>query len=182
MKIMAAWNLHHGVSLGILEQLIGCATVFGTVMTQVQLGTNWLGLGLIALWMLSPIGSQSTTLVLTFVHSNITSNVTVLYFDTRQASIFTTSDTPEAFQTPLDALYLASLVSSESAKNASMDLWGNLKIPAYKQLLANLPAASSGWISVPSGDVPYSSLIGIPTINVSKTGNTTFAVESTYLD
>lgn len=63
-----------------------------------------------------------------------------------------------------------------------MDLWGNLKIPAYKQLLANLPAASSRRISVPSGDVPYSSLIGIPTINVSKTGNTTFAVESTYLD
>jgi hypothetical protein len=182
MKIMAAWNLHHGVSLGILEQLMGSATVFGTVMTQVQLGSNWLGLGLIALWMLSPIGSQSTTSVLTFVHSNITSNVAVLYFDTRQASIFTTSDNPEAFQTPLDALYLASLVSSESAKNASMDLWGNLKIPAYKQLLANLPAASSGWISVPSGDVPYSSLIGIPTINVSKTGNTTFAVESTYLD
>lgn len=124
-------------------------------MTQVQLGTNWLGLGLIALWMLSPIGSQSTTSVLTFVHSNITLNVAVLYFDTRLASIFTTSDNPEAFQTPLDALHLASLVSSESAKNASMDLWGNLKIPAYKQLLANLPAASSGWISVPSGDVPY---------------------------
>ena len=83
MKIMAAWNPHHGVSLGIPEQLMGSATVFGTVMTQVQLGTNWLGLGLIALWMLSPIGSQSTTSVLTSVLSKITSNVAVPYFDTR---------------------------------------------------------------------------------------------------
>jgi len=40
MKIMAAWNLHHGVSLGMVEQLMGSATVFGTVMTQAQLGTN----------------------------------------------------------------------------------------------------------------------------------------------
>jgi hypothetical protein len=166
----------------MLEQLMGSATVFGTVMTQVQLGTNWLGLGLITIWILSPVGSQSAGRVLDTVLANITSNVTVPYFDTRQASIFTTSGHPEAFQTPLNALYVASVVSSESAKNASMDLWGNLKIPAYKQLLANLPAASSRWVSVPTRDVPYSSLIGIPTINMSKTGNTTFAVESTYLD
>lgn len=67
---------------------MGSAIVF--LMTQVRLGTNWLGLGLIVLCMLSPIGSQSTTSVLTFVLSNITSNVAVSYFDTRQASIFTT--------------------------------------------------------------------------------------------
>ena len=63
MKIMAAWNLHHDMSLDMLEQLMGSATVFGTVMTQVRLGINRLGLGLIALWVLSPIGGQSTTSV-----------------------------------------------------------------------------------------------------------------------
>ncbi|OCK80097.1 hypothetical protein K432DRAFT_393328 [Lepidopterella palustris CBS 459.81] len=182
IKTLAAWKLHLGITLGLLEQLMGSTTVFGTLVTQAQLGINRIGIGLVALWILSPIGSHSSQPALTTVLQNVSSSVGATYLDTRQASKFGVSGTPEALQTPLNAIYLAALMSSEPTKNSSMDLWGNVKIPAYKQLAASLPEASSGWISVPQGAVSYSSLLGIPALNISTTGNTTFAVETTYLD
>ena len=160
---------------------MGSTTVFGTLMTQVLLGANWLGFGLAILWALSPLGSKSSQPAFSTIRQNISSDTVVTYFDTSQASKFSL-DLPEAFQTPLNAVYSALLMSPESVKNSTMDTWGNIKIPDHKRLATSFPPASSGWIPVPQNGVPYSSLLGIPTVNISAVGNTTFTVETTYLD
>ena len=54
MAKFAAWRLERGVSLGVLEQLMGSKTVFGTLSTQVILRTfNVAGVVLVLLW--SPV-------------------------------------------------------------------------------------------------------------------------------
>lgn len=93
---------------------------------------------------------------------------------------------------PINALYAGSLMGPETAKLASMDQWGNIKIPYFDRLSKNLTVNSTGWISLSGlkpGDITYSSLLGVP---VSKSlgrgvdeelkpANTTWTMSTTHL-
>jgi len=177
MKI-AGWKLEKGTSLGTLEQLTGSRTVFGAVHTQFHLGSyNLMGLALILIWIMSPIGGQSTSRLLGTNHHETNRSTLVHYTDTR-GSLFSTwlsLDGSNSYDVGLLSTVLsASITAPLVIKNSSLDLWGNVKIPY-------LLSSESSWS--PTGQMDsssYSSTVGLPIFGLPD-GRTTFSVESTQV-
>lgn len=61
LNFFARLRLEQGSSLGVLEQLVGSQTVYGAVWVQVVLRNfNVLGVFLVLLWLVSPLGGQAS--------------------------------------------------------------------------------------------------------------------------
>jgi hypothetical protein len=140
-------------------------------------------IGLAILWASSPIGNYLIPKLAQEVPHASISNVTIKYLDTTQASVFYDSQLyPEAESGGINALYQSGLITSQSSRASSMDQWGNIKIPYYSRLDANITANASGWKHPPETGSPYSALLGIPISGLTAPGNTTFMMTTTYLD
>jgi hypothetical protein len=182
-KKMATWRLEQGSTIGLLEQLLQSRTVFAAVTTQISLrACNSLGLGLVLLWILSPFGSQSSLRILSTELTSTSTTQTVPYVDTigHDADTFDAADDVTFLMNGLKPAYVTSLLGPASAKNGTLDLWGNVKIPFLSQV--GQPRGDE-WLTVPVSDTAaaiYSSLIGIPIAGLGL-GNATFALESTYM-
>jgi hypothetical protein len=180
---LASWKLERGAALGLLEQLMGSRTVGGTIATQFRLySLSLVAIGLISLWLLSPLGSQAVLRILSTTTKPITSTGNVTYVNTRQPSFSGYTEFYDSWFSGFATSFSASLLASPDVKNGSMDLWNNVKIP-YFSSLSNIPEDSDGWVQIPQNNntTIYSSLFGIP-ISGLPTGNTTLNLESTYLE
>ncbi|CAH0043613.1 unnamed protein product [Clonostachys solani] len=185
MTQVARWKLEEGASIGSLEQLLGSRTVGGAVLTQYHLRAfNFLGIGILILWALSPVGSQA---ILRLAEPKLVTYTTagdVAYFDHLRNAVEGEPAMPggnvdaenNGTINVMDTLYGAMVLAPSSTKNSGMDLWGNVKIPRLS------PGNTDEWQDVTAeSTIVYSSLLGIPVANIS-TGNTTFNVESSYID
>lgn len=182
-KQAASWRLERGITLGHLEQLNGSFTLFGTLTTQaLLLAFNFLGLALLLLWALSPVGGLASSGIITTAFRPVPSNTTPNYLNTSQSSIFDSGADYEDLLPTLNSLYMSSLMAPQTVKNSTMDLWDNIKIPYLSRLAPNSTQNSTGWRKVPDGSVYYSSLLRIPLANLPKLGNATFAMETSYFD
>lgn len=173
---------------------MGSRTVGGTLVTLFQLRVvNILGIGLLALWVTSPLGAQSFIRMLS-TRANIevgTTNVT--YFDVGSRTWFPTwlpkknvedqageEDQQQCPQYGHDGIstYSALLLSSDAAKTDPADLWGNVRIPLIEHT-----ATDDHWqeVLVDASLSQWSSLRGIPIHNTFTTGNTTFSIESSHI-
>ncbi|KAG9251024.1 uncharacterized protein F5Z01DRAFT_628340 [Emericellopsis atlantica] len=187
MVQVARYRLEQGSTLGTLEQLLGSRTVGGAVLSPFHLkGVNLLAVGLLLLWVFSPLGAQSILRMLLPQLSSRVQDSGVQYFDTRAKSLlsdYTASSAGSAIssQVAIDlfgTIYTSLLLAPSVVKNDTMDLWGNVKIPL---LPASSSSASSSWRELKQGDIPrYSAMVGIPLLNVSE-GNTSFTLESSYI-
>jgi hypothetical protein len=180
---LASWRLERGAAIGLLEQLMGSRTVGGAITTQFRLrSVGLVAVGLIFLWLLSPLGSQAVQRILTTTARPITSSGNVTYVNTRQPSYSGYTYFYDSWFSGFASLLTAALLASPDVKKGSRDLWGNVKIP-YFSSLSNITQDSDGWIQVPqnTNTTIYSSLFGIP-ISGLPTGNTSFNLESTYLE
>ncbi|KAL2063472.1 hypothetical protein VTL71DRAFT_5277 [Oculimacula yallundae] len=180
----ATWKLEQGTTLGALEQLMGSRTVASTFATQVQLRSfNLIGLGLLLVWSLSPIGGQAILHILYTPEKYTTSQANITYFNSRQQSYSAPAGPFQNQWYPgFTILFGSSLLAPTAVKKSSMDIWGNVKLPFYSSL-ANAPKDDDGWIKVAgaNGSLVYSSLFGIP-ISGLEFGNTTLSVESSYIE
>jgi hypothetical protein len=183
---LATWKLEKGSTLGLLEQLMGSRTVASTIITQFQLRSfNLIGIGLIALWSLSPIGSQSVLHILSDPLVPISSSTTVTYFNLRQQSFGAPGGEFELMWfNGFSLLFGASLLAPPAVKDGNMDLWGNPKIPVLSSVMSSgaIPDAD-GWVQIPRGNFTptYSSLFGLPMKGMAL-GNTTVNVETSYIE
>ncbi|KAG9233550.1 hypothetical protein BJ875DRAFT_543673 [Amylocarpus encephaloides] len=181
----AHWRLEQGGALGNLEQLMGSKTIWATFHTHFRLRSfNAIAAVLMLAWCFEPLGVQSVQQILTEVGKPTTVDTTVSYINSRQQSYSSPSG---SFQNQwfagFSVLFGSSLLSTADAKNSTMDLWGNVKIP----YLANIRDAGAqmdkdGWVQVPTNVTPiYSSIFGLPIAGLLN-GNTTFNVESSYTE
>ena len=149
---------------------------------QVRLGAlNIIGLCLIVLWGLSPIGGQASLRLLLQGTSNTTDfhNITYLSTDSIAAS---NADPAAEYDFLLNSLYSAALFERYDEQSGSMDIWNNVKIPTIEPLIAFGEQNSEGWLSVDANSsIAYSSLVGIPVSGLNISANTTFNIESYYL-
>ncbi|KAI9053333.1 hypothetical protein LZ554_002293 [Drepanopeziza brunnea f. sp. 'monogermtubi'] len=186
VKLFAAWRLEQGISLGVLEQIIGSSTLGGLLTTHSLLRPfNLASLGLFTLWIFSPIGSRVSLGLIEPRDRPVTA--AVQYLDTAQQSKFYSEvpeEVPEVIARPIASVYSSSLMTPDAFKNSSMDLWGNVKIPYYSRLPEPIVADASGWTQVSeSRDIVYSSFIGIPmSKNNIQGANTTWTMTTTYLE
>lgn len=181
----ARWKLERGTTLGALEQLIGSRTVGATILNLIQLRSlNIVGAALVAIWALSPLGTQS---ILRMMSSQIVPEPTpanIIYFDTNARSqavewahsmSFSHATSMTSFR-PMSTLYNTFVSMPGGTKADAMDIWGNVKIPFLQRL------DTADWIQLDQGPnaTEYSSLAGIPLNNIS-VGNTLFSLESSYI-
>lgn len=163
---------------------MGSRTVISTITTQIRLRTfNLIGLALVALWLLSPLGSQAVLNILQSPLAPKPSSALVTYFNSRAQSYSAPSGAfKNTWYYGFTMLFGASLLSPVSIKTSDMDLWENVKIPYFSSVLNASPAPDAdGWTYLPDDFRPtYSSLFGIPISGVLP-GNTTFTMESSYL-
>jgi hypothetical protein len=181
----AGYRLEHGIMLGSLEQIMGSRTLGGTLGTHARLRSfNLMALGLLALWAMSPVGSQAVLRLVSPKLANGTSQITMPYFNADKESVFASSvinSAPSSAQiqssTTITSMFVAAILSPSDIKTGTTDLWGNVKIP-YSSSLE--PAAAGGWAS-PNDSVVYSSLTGVPFAAV-QVGSTEFTMESSYME
>ncbi|KAG9236367.1 hypothetical protein BJ875DRAFT_372328 [Amylocarpus encephaloides] len=179
----ATYQLEQGTTLGLLERLIGSRTVFGTIGTQIRLGSfPFLSLGMITLWLISPFGSQAALRMLGTSLSPLPSTANVTFMNTRQPSYSGLGLFQDNWFAGFASLFAASLLAPSLTKLGPADLWGNVKIPISASL-SNLVEDANGWREIPTANFTptYSSLFGIPLGNIP-VGNSTFNIESTYLE
>ncbi|KAI9794778.1 MAG: hypothetical protein M1816_002906 [Peltula sp. TS41687] len=189
-RTIAAYKAERGIRLSTLERLIGCHSFMAAVERQVEFHTlDLLGLVIVLIWVLSPIGGQSALRILRKTPQ------TVYYdADVRYLSPWAAVDQGLAGASNMNSqrmsyvpLFMASIMSAKTQQDSSMDLWGNIKIPVIRSLepLASATAMDGvgAWRKVPqTGTVPYSSLIGIPVAGIPLEGSSNFTMESMYWD
>ncbi|KAL6412031.1 hypothetical protein AUP68_04411 [Ilyonectria robusta] len=170
---IACWKLENGATLGVLEQLMGSRTFGATLATHYQLRIfNLSGLALLTIWSLSPLGGQSLLRILNVESRNF--NSTGYYFDNTRSFPFSGE------QFFVDSAYDNALFAPSSVIEGPMDIWGNVKIPFFQGTSVGLD--DEDWRELSREDThQYSSLVGIPATNIS-TGNTTFSIQSSYID
>ncbi|PKY01766.1 hypothetical protein P168DRAFT_299301 [Aspergillus campestris IBT 28561] len=179
-RVIATWRLERGCSLGILEQLFWSSTFVSAIMTQLFMRSfNLLGLGLIILWVLSPLGGQSSLYILRTARDTTTSVSNIRFFNTSLGASFDSGDIASMPQ--INALYMSSLLAPQSIKESPMDLWGNVKLPIMSRMDGG--TTSHGWKDIKKDShVVYSSLLGIPFENIQRGSNSSFHMESSYYD
>ncbi|CAM1511502.1 Fc.00g090150.m01.CDS01 [Cosmosporella sp. VM-42] len=186
----ARWKLEKGSTMTSLEQLLGSRSVGATITTHIQmLAVNPLTLFLLLIWAFSPLGAQAILRMLGTRLKNVVEPSNVVYFNTgSQTDIpnwaFPGPNGQEVAQTAqayLESMYGGLLLTSESVKHDSMDIWGNVRIP-FLQSNEDGSDIVDDWREVSwSPDFQfYSGLVGVPVTNVS-TGNATLPLESSYI-
>jgi hypothetical protein len=182
----ATWKLERGASIGLLEQLMGSRTVASAVITPLYLRSfNILTLGLVALWCMSPLGSQSVLHIFSAPTVHIPFSGPVTYFNLRQQSYGNPNGNFERFFFDgYSMLFGASLIAPTGVKSGHMDLWGNPMIPYLSSISsAGISPDNDGWLHIPQDNfnLVSSSLFGLPLHGVPF-GNTTVNVETSYME
>lgn len=174
MYQIARWKLETGVSLGTLEQLMGSRTLGSTFLTQFELRAfNALSLTLLLAWIFSPLGGQSLLRLLELQSPPVDSSIT--YYDVEFPTYLVKENVKNSVG---DSTYVTALLTPDLIRNDTMDIWGNVKIPFLESY--GVPNDSEWQHITPGQNLEYSALVGIPIANIS-TGNTTFAIESSYV-
>ncbi|KAH0538087.1 hypothetical protein FGG08_005299 [Glutinoglossum americanum] len=185
LKSICLWRLQEGEYIGLLDALLGSTTFTNTITTQVSLRSlHFVGVLLVLLWALSPIGGQASLRVLSFEPHPITNSATLQYMDTNSSyEAYMAADTGSQLS-PVDALFLSALAAPPTTKASSSDTWGNLKIPMLETIPGYSEKRAQTWLSVDAGNtnstLTYSSLLGVPIANIPSRGNTTFNLETSY--
>lgn len=180
--------MERGETLGNLDTLAGSATLVSTIMSQLSLRIFTIsGLVLAIAWTLSPLGGQAALRIVSLANVTSESDASFSYpkdnYNTWQPSgLFATADVVTE-KGMAQALYISSLISSESVKQSSVDLWANVKIPYIEQLEQNASHSidSQGWYVLTDASYHVASLIGIPVLNLPvDTQNSSLSLEASY--
>lgn len=184
LKPIAFWKLERGGRIGTLDRLLGSMTIVQAVLTQVQMrSVSLLGLALIAVWSLSPLGGQASLRIISSVIQPNDTTRPLQYVNTSSSILslaYAGSDSAAAF-VPVNVLFGAAMLGTSSTSSFSVDNWGNLKIP----WIENMDPAmmdDQGWYNVTesySSD-DFTSLIGVPLSRVSDAWTTSFSIETSY--
>lgn len=162
---------------------MGCQSLFGAIERQITLRhSNIVGLVIVLLWALSPVGGQSALRLLSRSPHPVESNVTVRYLPVAASydTFMDGADDVESGWPSYAPVYMAALETSQTLQNSTMDLWGNVRIPTIESISSGV-LPGDGWQQVDyTNNVTYSSFLGIPIGGLPKTANSTFNITSRY--
>jgi hypothetical protein len=155
------------------------------VTSQLQLrALSLLGLSLVAIWSLSPIGGQASLRIMTIGLKDTQIPETFSYMVTNgYLGAYSSAEMMMQGQASAGVVFIAALMGSPATKASPLDLWGNVKIPRIENYGGVAPTNEEGWYDTQNGDVDaYSSLIGIPINGINSNFiNHVTRVQSPYL-
>jgi hypothetical protein len=183
---LGVYLAERGTTLGRLEQLVGCQSVFTALERQVTL-RYWsiVGLFSVLVWLLSPVGGQSALRLLGQENKDIASTTTVRYLNPMSSvdSSLEGASSANSGRASYTSIFLAALLSSSKYQDTSVDLWGNVKLPLYRNIENT---TFDEWKEVDSqqdgSNATYGSLIGIPTVGMPSEGYSTFKIKARQFD
>lgn len=166
-RYIGLFRAERGISLGRLEQLIGCQSLFTALERQIVLrSSSILGLMMTLVWLLSPLGGQSALRLLSQTDKSVHATDTFHFLnpDAMRDSFLIGASAANSGRITYTSMFLSALMSSSQYQASSMDLWGNVKIPAWRSVVTGADNGD-GWknVDISNGqNVTYASLIGIP--------------------
>jgi hypothetical protein len=186
IKSIAFWKLEKGSKMGTLDRLLGSMTITQTFLTQVQMKSwSFLGLLLVAIWSLSPLGGQASLRIIGSATQPNNFTRPLQYVNTSSNFLnfsYAGVAAPSQF-VPVNVLFGAAMLGSSSSSSFSIDSWGNMKVPWIEKLDPSTSDAD-GWYSVPplNSSDDFASLIGVPLSMVSHESNltTSFNITTSY--
>ncbi|KAF1842363.1 uncharacterized protein K460DRAFT_292905 [Cucurbitaria berberidis CBS 394.84] len=186
MKMVARYLAEKGTKISTLELLMASQSVWGTIESQmVMQRLTIVGVNLLFLWALSPLGGQASLRIMKRHDRDSFSAAKLRYTTTGPGgTMWGLSSTYVGSGKFADAgaLYTAALLAPVETKVGPRDPWGNVKIPNLEYLNSTKPDAG-GWVVVPQIGEPelYSSLVGLPLVGLPSNDKSNFTMESTYL-
>lgn len=140
----------------------------------------------IIIWVLSPLGGQSSLRILSTKKLYSTAQTTARYADTGPLGQGRLADNLYDIDFQLkaghlsDSLMLMALNQPADVYNTPTDVWGNAKIPRVELLD---PEESGRWIDTVHINNPdsFTSLIGIPLHDIPASGSSSLLLETSYL-
>lgn len=184
MRTYALWRAEKGSALGILEQLNGSQNLIAALERAILIpDLGLLSVGIVLVWLLSPLGGQSSLRVLGRGHSTHANETTVYYFNTTAQGggpAFGGSSAYSDLQNGLNAVFQATMTSLENTKGR--DIWGNIKIPVMQYMTSQV--GSDGWLDFDENtyNAPYSALNGLIISGLRDDTSSNFSVESSYFN
>lgn len=182
---LGVYLAERGTTLGRLEQLVGCQSVFSALERQFCL-RSWSVVGLLSIvvWLLSPVRGQSALRLLSQESNDITSTATVHYMSpsTISTSVIEGASSANSGRSTFTSIFLAALLSSSKYQDTPMDLWGNVKLPIYRYIENS---TSDEWKEIRNTNkhnVTYASLIGVPIAGFPSDGFSTFNIKARQFD
>jgi hypothetical protein len=169
-----------------LEQLIGCQSFFASIERQFGLRRiDFLGVTILAAWLLSPLGGQASLRLLSTQPFTVAINATVKYISIEGFQNYTLLDyhLEEYYWSRYAPLYMTALQTSPQNFDKPTDFFGNVKIPNLNSLSTAVSTTelSRDWRSVgKDSTIAYTSLLGVPVVDVPRIGNISFQLESSY--
>ncbi|KAF9690566.1 hypothetical protein EKO04_011507 [Ascochyta lentis] len=213
VRRFANWRAERGIQLVALEHLMGSLTMASSIVATLTLSIlKPASLVLIILWAFNPLGSQASFRGIYLKDTVGSETGKITYYDPRlslQMNLTMWSFGMQRTKPTIRALYSTLLYDivptiqyvdpstptyqetitklggpQAAAVQASMDSWGNVRIPHLEYAAGYDPSNPHEWVSIPWTDAVqnYSSLMGARFEGVNRviTGNTTFNMTSSY--
>jgi hypothetical protein len=152
-----------------VELLLASRTVGGTVESQLQLRRfTVVGIHLMLLWMLSPLGGQACLRALERTEHVTRNPLALRYLYTGPYAAHLTTKSVNSFD---GDLYYALLQAPPKMKAAPHDNWGNVRVPRLEALLTSAAGRrrrEEDWLPVTDVETPeqHSSLLGMPVVGL----------------
>ncbi|KAI1411309.1 hypothetical protein F5Y13DRAFT_191584 [Hypoxylon sp. FL1857] len=157
------WRLERGARVGTLDLLAGSTSLTSTVTSQFQMRTiSFLGLILVAIWALSPIGGQASFRQMTIGPKVSTETTNFTYMIPNGNLAQYDSSERNTYFSIINSLFISSLISPDSTKQSAVDTWGNVKVPLIETYENSSTPDSQGWFTTGDSNITYSSLVGLP--------------------
>lgn len=181
------WRLERGEAIGVLDVLASSTSFTSTVASQVQLRSlSAIGVALIAVWALSPIGGQASLRQMG-IEMSIQSHPTSFEYMVHSGygDGFPTAQKTRQPKEYLNVIFNGAIVAPAAVRTTPRDLWGNVKIPMIEHYEKYNKSDTDGWYDTRDG-VPstYTSFIGIPialATNASGYINHTMRMHTPYM-
>ncbi|KAH7378317.1 hypothetical protein BKA66DRAFT_571743 [Pyrenochaeta sp. MPI-SDFR-AT-0127] len=188
LRRLGLFKAERGTTIGDLERLIGCQSIFSTLERQVGLrGFDFLGVAILFAWLLSPLGGQASLRLLSTKPSITSYNTTVTYYPVEEYPKGTYIRSAQIAQKNWNLfapLYVTAVQTSRQSLSLPMDLFGNVKVPDMDYLNKELVSGAApdyDWHYITNTTkVNYTSIFGVPVLGIPDSGNCSFNLMTHY--
>jgi hypothetical protein len=166
--------------------LASSTSLTNTFTSQVKLRIlSILGLGLLALWMLSPFGGQACLRQMSTSENVTTHDFPFVYFAPAGDIRYLGMASNNSKYAIVDGTFISALLASAAIKASPRDPWGNVKIPKIEDYESTTVSDEDGWFDHDLNRTTnvYASLVGVPMTWPGAPSNASFAmtIETAYL-
>ncbi|KAL4903381.1 hypothetical protein BDW74DRAFT_186059 [Aspergillus multicolor] len=191
LKSIGRYCAQRSVRMSTLWALMNTNATADPILHLVSMPASTLVWGLLILWVMSPLGGQSTIRLMYKTNVTEVSRTELRYWDSGPLGNLFFYDgimvgNDGSWPLSMRDIYSASLMQSIDTKAGPVDQWGNVKVPRIEAGNSS-QATADGWMPVQGAEKieSFTALFGVPIVGLAETiqqGDVNFTVEMTYVE